>query len=343
MNGTATGIDLDALESWFARVTDNSGELAVTPIHGGGSCEMFRIDRLEQSWVLRRAPLAAVSATAHQVIREAQIIGALGTSQVPVPTVLATCEDAAVLGAPFFVMSHVDGTVIRRSGLPAEYLARPQTQPAIGEQLMDVLVDLHAVDWRTNALAELARPEPFLPRQVERWMSQLATYRFRELADVDRIAQWLDTNLPADGELTLMHGDYKIDNVMWTQQAPPRILSVLDFEMTTIGDPLIDLAWALTFWPEEGNLISLAAPGSTGGLSAEYCQTPTELATRYADATGRDLTCFDWYQAFSAWKLAIVLEASYAKFVSGKSSNPSHEIFGFVVDQLLVRAGGFAR
>jgi aminoglycoside phosphotransferase (APT) family kinase protein len=140
-----------------------------------------------------------------------------------------------------------------------------------------------------------------------------------------------------------MHGDYKLDNVLWSRQPPPRVLSVVDFEMTTVGDPLIDLAWALIFWPEEGNLIALAPPGSPNGIAAEQCQTPAQLAQRYAAATGRDLSTFDWYQAFSAWKLAIVLEASYAKFLRGESTNSHHEVFGFVVDELLSRARRFAR
>jgi aminoglycoside phosphotransferase (APT) family kinase protein len=113
--------------------------------------------------------------------------------------------------------------------------------------------------------------------------------------------------------------------------------------MTTVGDPLIDLAWALIFWPEEGNLIALAAPGSPNGIAAEQCQTPAQLVRRYVEATGRDLSGFDWYQAFSAWKLAIVLEASYAKFRRGESTNPHHEVFGFVVDELISRAKRFAR
>ena len=112
-----------------------------------------------------------------------------------------------------------------------------------------------------------------------------------------------------------MHGDYKLDNVLWSRQPPPRVLSVVDFEMTTVGDPLIDLAWALIFWPEEGNLIALAAPGNSQRHRRRPVPDPGQLVQRYAAATGRDLSAFDWYQAFSAWKLAIVLEASYAKFL----------------------------
>src|SRR6195952_3214959 len=310
---------------------------------GGASCEMFRIERLDQSWVVRRAPLASVSDTAHHVVREAHIIQALADSHVPVPTILAISDDPDVLGAPFFVMSFVDGDVVRRNGLPEALVAQPESHHAVGEGLIDTLVSLHEVDWQSTPLAELSRPEGFLARQVDRWMSQLESYRSRDLNGVDDVAAWLAANQPANGGVTVMHGDYKLDNVLLSRQPPPRVLSVVDFEMTTVGDPLIDLAWALIFWPGEGNLIALAPPGSANGIAADQCQTPAQLMERYRVATGRDLSGFDWYQAFSAWKLAIVLEASYAKFLSGQSSNPHHEVFGFVGEELLSRARRFAR
>jgi aminoglycoside phosphotransferase (APT) family kinase protein len=342
---SATGLDFDvtAFEGWIAAATGNDAELDVTPIRGGGSCEMFRIDGLDETWVVRRAPLSAVSDTAHQVVREARIIQALATSAVPVPAVLGVCEDISVLGAPFFVMSFVDGHVVRRAGLPLAYVDDPSTQPAIGEQLVDVLVAVHAFDWRSSTLADLSRPEAFLPPQVQRWLSQLEKYRARDLPGVDEVGDWLNAHMPTGADLTLMHGDYKIDNVIWSHAAPPRIEAVLDFEMTTVGDPLIDLAWALIFWPEEGNLIALAGPGSLNGMDGGYCQAPDQLIRRYQEGTGRDLSAFDWYQAFSAWKLAIVLEASFASFRRGESRNPTHETFGFVVDQLLLRAQRFAK
>jgi aminoglycoside phosphotransferase (APT) family kinase protein len=284
-----------------------------------------------------------VSDTAHHVVREAQVIKSLAGSAVPVPTILAIGDDPAILGAPFFVMSYIDGDVVRRNGLPESLAAQPKQHFAVGEGLIDTLVSLHEVDWRSTPLARFSRPEGFLARQVDRWMTQLASYRSRDLDGVDDVAAWLATNQPERGDLTVMHGDYKLDNVLWSRQPPPRVLSVVDFEMTTIGDPLIDLAWALIFWPEDGNLIALASPGTPNGIAAEQCQSPDQLMQRYATATGRDLSGFDWYQAFSAWKLAIVLEASYTKYRCGESSNPHHEVFGFVVDELLSRARRFAR
>jgi len=338
----ATDFDVPRFSAWLAEVTGQPAEVTVTPIRGGGSCEMFRVDRAGETWVVRRAPLAAVSDTAHQVIREARIMEILAEQDIPVPTVLARTEDPAILGAPFFVMSFVDGDVIRRDGLPKVLHDDPSSQHGIGEQLVDTLAQLHAVDWASTPLADMSRPHGFLDRQVDRWLGQLESYRVRDLPDVDDLATWLRGHMPEHGELTVMHGDYKIDNVMWAPTAPPRIACIVDFEMTTVGDPLIDLAWAMIFWPEEGNPIALAAPGTPNGFHSDHCQTPSQLVARYATRTGRDLSDFNWYQVFSAWKLAIVLEGSYAKHLRGQSRNPVHEVFGGIADELLIRARRFA-
>ena len=333
--------DLAGFAAWLERETGRVGELAITPMRGGGSCEMFILEQGDDKFVIRRAPLAAVADTAHNVVREFKVIDALSGSGVRVPELLASCEDKSVMGAPFYIMRFVEGEVMRRK-LPDQYIASPETQAAIGEEMIDALVELHAFEWRGTAMEELAKPERFLERQVERWMSQLAGYRSRDLSGVDEVGAWLEANRPDNGDLTVMHGDYKIDNAMYSVDLPPKILTLVDFEMTTVGDPLIDLAWCMIFWPEEGNLIAIASPGSPGGMDADYCQAPSTLVQRYADKTGRSMSQFQWYQAFAAWKLGIVLEGSYAKFLSGESKNPNHEFFGFVVDQLMERAQRFA-
>lgn len=335
--------DVTRFGHWLGKQTGTPAPVTVTPMRGGGSCEMFRIKRLGRPWVVRRAPVSSVSATAHQVVREAQIMEMLGAAGFPVPSVLAHTDDPSILGAPFFVMSFVEGGVIRMDGLPEALRRDPASHGRIGEELIDTLAAFHAVEWRDTAFADLSHPEGFLPRQVDRWMAQLAGYRVRDLRGVDEVARWLRENVPASGDLTVMHGDYKLDNVIWAPTAPPQIACVVDFEMTAVGDPLIDLAWAMIFWPDDNNPIALASPDSPNGIDRDHCQPPAMLVQRYAEATGRDLSHFDWYQAFSAWKLAIVLEGSYAKHLRGESRNPVHEYFGTVVDQLLVRAERFAQ
>lgn len=343
MTAPATTFDSAEFSRWLDRVTGQKAPLTVTPIRGGGSCEMFRVDRLGRPWVVRRAPVATVSDTAHQVVREARIMRVLGQAGVLVPEVLAYSDDPKIIGAPFFVMSYIEGGVIRRDGLPEPLRADTDSHGAIGEELVDTLVRIHAVNWADTELAELSRPEGFLDRQVDRWLSQLSRYRVRDLNTVDTIATWLTKNLPTKGDLTVMHGDYKLDNVIWAPAAPPRVACVVDFEMTTVGDPLIDLAWAMIFWPDEGNAMGLASPDAPNGIDRAHRQSSAALIERYANATGRDMSNFHWYQVFSAWKLAIVLEGSYAKHVRGESQNQFHQFFGPIVEQLLERAEGFTQ
>lgn len=335
-------IDLTALERWFDAHLGDQQAIMLTPIKGGGSCELFSIQRGVERWAMRRAPLNAVSSSAHDVLREFAIIHAMQDAGLAVPKVLAAEKRGAITDADFYIMEYIDGTVIRH-GLPEQFMASPETQPAIGEQLIDALVELHCFEWRGTGLEQLANLDAFLPRQIDRWLNQFSHYENgRDLPAVDSIAQWLRHHLPERGDLTVMHGDYKLDNVMFSHSVPPTLLRVVDFEMTTVGDPLVDLAWAMIFWPEEGNLIAIAAPDAKRGMAAEFCQSPAQLIARYAQATGRDMSQFQWYQVFAAWKLAIVLEASYTQFLAGKSKNPSHEFFGFVTDQLLIRAEKFA-
>jgi aminoglycoside phosphotransferase (APT) family kinase protein len=333
--------DLAVLKDWLDGAVGDSADISALPMRGGASCEMFDLQRGDGRFVIRRAPVTAVTDTAHNVAREYQVIRALTGSKVRVPELLAVCEDKEVLGAPFYVMRYIDGEVIRRK-LPERFQASPETQPSIGNELIDALAELHTFDWRGTQMEQLAKPERFLERQVERWTSQLEGYRCRELEGVDEVADWLERNRPMKGDLTVMHGDYKLDNMMFSKSLPPQVLSLVDFEMTTVGDPLIDLAWCMIFWPEEGNLLAICAPGSDGGMSDSHCQSPASLVRRYAEQTGRDLSHFQWYQAFAAWKLGIVLEASYARFLAGESKNPNHEFMGFVVDELMKRARRFA-
>jgi aminoglycoside phosphotransferase (APT) family kinase protein len=339
--GHLLDFDVAQLGEWLAEQTGQNAALRVEPITGGGSCELFKVSRLGEEWIMRRAPADAVSDTAHDVVREYQFYQALQNSDVPIPQLLAVCTDPVVTGARFFIMKLIDGVVLRRA-LPEPYLADPPAQVRIGEQLIDVLAALHDFDWQSSDLTELARHDRFLERQVDRWMHQLEAYRCRDMPGVDDVAHWLESHRPASNDLAIMHGDYKLDNVIFSNDCPPTILSVLDFEMATIGDPLIDLSWAMIFWPAEGNMLAFAAPGVEGGMDAEHCQSASQLIERYGERTGRDLSNLQWYDAFSAWKLAIVLEASYAKHLSGRSKNPIHQYFGGVVDHLLARARTFA-
>jgi aminoglycoside phosphotransferase (APT) family kinase protein len=307
--------------------------ISVEPMVGGGSCEIFALERGDERWVLRRAPSHASSATAHDVLREFRILDAIKDEAVLIARPVLACDDPAVFGAPFYVMARIDGVPVR-GGIPDAWTATPDEQPRALEQLIDALVAIHAVDWQQCGLGELAHTGPYLERQVGRWLSQLDSYGGRELPLAARVAAWLEDRRPADQVPALAHGDYKLDNVLFAEAAPPHLLAVVDWEMASIGDPLIDLAWAMIFHPGPEGTMPLGVAG-TPGFDRSRVPPRASLVARYGESSGRDVSGIDWYDVFARWKLAIVLEGSYAKFQRGESTKPIHEYFGKQADLLL--------
>ena len=303
----------------------------VEPMLGGGSCEIFAVRRGGANWVLRRAPVFASSSTAHDVLREFRVLDAIKDERVAIARPVLSCADAGVFGGPFYVMEHIDGVPIR-SSVPAAWAAIPDTHGAALEQLIDAIVDVHAVDWQACGLAYMARPERYLERQIERWRSQLHSYGGRELPIADGLSVWLDANRPADKPLALCHGDYKLDNVLFALDAPPRLLAIVDWEMASISDPLVDLAWALIFHPSGTMPLGMAKEPV---FARDHLPSRAALIDRYEQRSGRSAHDIEWYDVFARWKLAIVLEGSYAKFLRGQSSKPVHEYFGRQADRLL--------
>jgi aminoglycoside phosphotransferase (APT) family kinase protein len=322
-----------ALERFLAERLGDGAGIRVEPMAGGGSCEVFSVDRGPSRWVLRRAPRHASSATAHDVLREFRILDAIKDADVSIARPVLACDDPSVFGSPFYVMERIDGVPIR-AGLPPAWADAPETHGQALEQLIDALVAIHAVDWRACGLGDLAHSRPYLAGQMSRWLSQLDSYAGRDLPPARDIATWLDAHRPADQAPALFHGDYKLDNVLFHPEPPPRLLAVVDWEMAAIGDPLVDLAWALIFHPgPEGTMrlgMSKEPTFAQEGLPARGA-----LVARYAERSGRDVAAIGWYDVFARWKLAIVLEGSYAKFLRGSSDKPVHEFFGTQVDLLL--------
>jgi aminoglycoside phosphotransferase (APT) family kinase protein len=310
--------------------------ITATPMVGGGSCEVFALDRGDARWVIRRAPRHASSATAHDVLREFRILDAIKDEPVPIARPVIACDDPEVFGAPFYVMERIDGQPIR-SSVPAAWIDAPEKQGRALEELIDALVAIHTVDPKACGLGETTRAGDYLSHQIDRWRDQLASYDGRELPPADRLSEWLDTHCPADQVSALCHGDYKLDNVLFAPEAPPRLLAVVDWEMAAIGDPLVDLAWALIFHPGPEGTMRL---GMAKEPRFDVARLPdrAELVARYAQRSGRDTTALDWYDVFARWKLAVVLEGSYAKFLRGLSDKPVHEFFGAQVDLLLQSA-----
>jgi aminoglycoside phosphotransferase (APT) family kinase protein len=328
----------DPLERYLdSRMGDHSA-IEVNAMAGGGSCEIFAVDRGPARWVLRRAPRHASSATAHDVLREFRILDAIKDEPVTIARPVLACDDPTVFGSPFYIMERVDGLPIR-AAIPTAWAEAPETHGRALEQLIDALVEIHAVDWRSCGLGDMAHNRPYLQAQVPRWMSQLDSYQGRDLPSAHRIAGWLDANRPADQPPALFHGDYKLDNVHFAPDPPPQLLAVVDWEMAAIGDPLVDLAWALIFHPGPGGTMRLGT-SRPPVFAEDHLPTRHDLVARYTARSGRDTSALGWYDVFARWKLAIVLEGSYAKFVRGLSDKPAHEFFGHQADLLLDSAAG---
>lgn len=282
------------------------------PIGDGHSNVTYLLRRGDERLVLRRPPRGPLPPSAHDVLREARLLTVLGPLGFPVPAVLATCEDLDVIGAPFYVMPFVEGHVLTLE-LPAEYGSSSERR--IGEELVDCLVDLHAIDFEAVGLAGLGRADGYLERQLKRFQGLLEVNATRPLPELERVAAWLAGNLPPSPSATVVHGDYRLGNVMFAA-TEPRLVAVLDWEMATIGDPLADVGYMTAMWAEAGD-----PPNPVADLSAvtrgEGFPTREELARRYAEETGLALDALPWYQVLATWKAAIFLEGSYKRYRAG--------------------------
>ncbi len=290
-------------------------------IAGGKSNLTFLVTSPAGRVVLRRPPLHNVLPTAHDMVREHTVMRALGATAVPVPAALLLCQDPAVLGAPFHVMSYVQGPIARAS-LPPGYADEPAQRRAIADELVDVLARLHAVDVDAAGLAEFGRPQGFLTRQVRRWVGQWQASRSAELPALDALATDLAASVPDSPAPSLVHGDYRLDNVVLDPARPGQIAAVLDWEMSTIGDPLTDLGLLLVSWTEPaedeaGSGYGAAIWGGKAVTALPGFPTRAEVTARYAQISGRDLTALPWYVSFGCFKLAVVVAGVMARHRAG--------------------------
>jgi aminoglycoside phosphotransferase (APT) family kinase protein len=304
------GIDETKVGAWLTEHVDGlAAPFTYDLIAGGRSNLTFRVtDANGVPVVLRRPPLGHVLATAHDMAREHKIIAGVGTTGVPVPPALALCTDEDVNGAPFYVMGWVDGVVLDRP--QRADLLPMELRPTAAEQLIDVLADLHAVDPDAVGLGDLGRREGYIERQVRRWSGQWEQSKTHELRAIDEVAVALATRMPVQRGVSIAHGDYRFGNVL-VDPGSGRVTAVLDWELCTLGDPLADVGYLGVYWEQPGTLTGdvTIAPGFTA-----Y----PDLLQRYATRTGRDLEGIDFYVAFGCWRLAVICEGVYARYVEGK-------------------------
>lgn len=332
------GLDLDALAAYLGPVAGSPrGPLTASVIPGGKSNLTYVVDDGERRFVVRRPPLAHVLPTAHDMSREYRVLAALRDTDIPVPRVLALCTDPSVIGAPFYVMEWVDGHVIR-DALPDEYARVPETRRAMSAALVDTMAALHAVDTDGVGLSDFGHPAGFLERQVRRWWMQWEASKTRDLPSIEELHRRLNDTLPAQSPPGITHGDYRLDNVMFAPGDPGSIVAVLDWEMSTIGDPLCDLGLMLVYWaeapdePAARRLQGRALTVDDGFFSRR------EIVERYAAGSSRDLSSLDWYNAFGAYKLAIIAEGIHARFLLGMTVGDGFDQMGAMVPLLVERA-----
>jgi aminoglycoside phosphotransferase (APT) family kinase protein len=326
------GVDLDRLTAWLAaNVPSAAGPVEVSLIAGGRSNLTYRLTgsvHSGQSMVLRRPPLGHVLATAHDMRREYTVMTALYPTAVPVPRTLALCDDPTVIGAPFYVMEYVDGAIYRAA---ADLTG---ADPAIGTALADTLAALHTVDPHAVGLGEFGRPEGFLERQLRRWRKQLEASYTRPLDGMEELIARLEKSLPGQGKPAIVHGDFRLDNVVVRAGRPAEIAAVLDWEMSTLGDPLTDLGITCVYWDGVGGFTD-GFPPSPGTLPG--WPSRAELVDRYARATGRDVDRLDWYVAFGYFKLAVILEGIWCRYTQGLTVGEGFDRIGAGVPVLVAR------
>jgi len=315
-----------------------SGDIDVRPVGEGHSNVTYAIRRGDAEFVLRRPPRGPLPPSAHDVLREARVIGAVH-GRAPVPEVLAVCADEAVIGAPFFVMELVEGDAIT-SQVPAA-LDSEQERRRIGEELVDGLVAVHAVPWEACGLEGFGKPTGYLERQVRRFLGLWDHNKTREIPAVESVAEWLKANLPESPAATIVHGDYRLGNTLMSGP-PARLTAILDWEMSTIGDPLADVGYLCTLWVEADDP-PLGMFELTGVTRQPGFPSRAELVARYEERSGRSMTDIRWYQTLALWKSIVFMEGNYKRAVSGSTDDPFLKSFGEGVVELAERAEELTR
>ena len=317
------GLDLSRLRAYLDAACPGliGGPLSAGLIEGGRSNLTYEVRDGTGSWVLRRPPLGHVLPTAHNMAREFRAISALVPTPVPVPQPITLCEDESVLGAPFYLMERIDGTVYRTARQSAE-LTPPQAA-ALAGSMMRVLADLHAIDPAAVGLADFGRPDGFLHRQLRRWHAQLDASRSRPITDIDELHAELSEQVPASPPPAVVHGDYRLDNLIVSSDL--EIAAVVDWEMTTVGDPLTDLGVLVVYWDGLS-----ALPGSVSeavGPSSPFPRAAALIET-YVRHRDVDLSTLPWYVAFGYFKLAVITEGIHFRYVHGQTVGAGFESIG---------------
>lgn len=334
-------LDTVRLASYLRDHLDGAdGPLEVMQFPGGHSNLTYLLRFGEREYVLRRPPLGPVAPKAHDMAREFRVLSALRGVFPPAPRVHHLCRDPAILGVPFFIMERRRGVVVRRE-MPPELGDSPAVCRKVSEALIDTLADLHAVDVQSVGLSDFGKPEGFVARQVRGWAERWQRAKTRELPQIEELALWLLARIPPSPPATILHNDFKLDNTMYASNDPSRVVAIFDWEMATIGDPLVDLGTLLGYWVEPGDppvlTAILTAPTNLAGFL-----TRRQIIERYAAKTGRDLSRITFYQVFAYYKTAVVIEQIYVRYLRGQTKDERFAALGVGVPLLVEAAWDLA-
>jgi len=332
------GINYENVSRWFAQHVPGGGDapLSFKIIGDGRSNITYFVSNGKLTWVMRRPPLGHVLPTAHDMAREFRVQKALGDhTDVPVPEMIALCEDTAVNDYPFYLMDFRDGVIIVND-LPSGYATTESERKAMSMALVNTLVKLHAVDYNAVGLAAHGRPDGYLARQVSRWSKQWDANKTRELPEIDEVIRRLNGNIPASPPSTIVHGDYRFGNMVLARDNPGRVEAILDWEMSTLGDPLSDLGYTLVYWGNIGDPEERVKVRPNTKVTAQPgFMTREEIVAEYGRQTGRDVSNIAYYEAFANYKLAVITEGIYKRSTMGQTTFEGTESYASAASNLV--------
>ena len=336
-------VDREALREYLADELGPADGFDVSHHGEGHSNETLFVTWGDRHLVVRRPPPGETAETAHDVLREHRVMDALQDTDVPVPRTVLACDDHSVLGSDFYVMRRAEGDVLRDA--EPERFRSADARRRVGEELVDTLAAIHAVDYDAVGLGEFGRPAGYTERQVERWTAQLEwaferTAEERAVPELESVGEWLAAECPSEHHHALVHGDYKLDNVLFAPGTPPELAAVFDWEMATLGDPLADLGWMLSYWRDPDDPDPATPELTATFMAADGYLTRRELVDRYERATGLDYEYDRFYRALAVYKLAALGEMFYRRYLEGNSDDPMYPKMEQRVPALARRAEG---
>ncbi|MBI5667134.1 MAG: phosphotransferase family protein [Chloroflexi bacterium] len=333
--------DEDRLAAYLRGQLDGSDQPLTVRQFGGGAANLtYLLDYGTHQYVLRRPPLGPVAPSAHDMGREYRVLSVLYRVFPLAPRAFLFCDDATIIGAPFFVMERRRGVVVRKS-LPDEFASIPDAPRRMSEALIDALAAFHAVDYAALGLETLGKPAGFIARQVEGWYARWQNAKVDDLPQMDAVYHWLKANLPPEGAPTLVHNDYKLDNVMLAADDPGKMVAIFDWDMCTLGDPLSDLGALLTYWsqPDDPPYLQAAAMMPVGD---DRFMTRAELVARYAEKSGRDVSNIHFYHALGLFRLVVIAAQIYVRYQRGQTQDARFDAFRTMIPLIARRAAEVA-